>query len=76
MSVGCLSYGDSKGKAHHRLGEYEKELEVARRGRASYPSLSRRYFFYEVRALAALHRNLSFHPLGRAYHESNQSPEA
>jgi hypothetical protein len=50
---------------HHMLGEYQDELAAARRGRQLYPS-NEHFRFLELRALAALGRNVEVDSVSRA----------
>jgi tetratricopeptide (TPR) repeat protein len=43
-------------QAYHLLGEYENELEVARRARPRFPTWRPAWAFYEIRALGAMNR--------------------
>jgi len=52
---GWVYYWDNLTKAYHMLGDHERELQQARRGRRQYPE-SQQALQYELRALAALGR--------------------
>jgi TolB-like protein len=52
---GAFWYLDTRALVHHELGEYGKELEVARLGQQHYPGVAA-FFAAEIRAVVALGR--------------------
>jgi len=59
---GWVYYWDNLTKAYHMLGDHERELQEARRGRRQYPE-SQQALRHELRALAALGRVDEVHAL-------------
>ncbi len=52
MGPGASWYLDTRASVHHELGEYDKELEVARLGQRHYPGVAA-FFAAEIRAMVA-----------------------